>query len=161
MEHGKEPFYTSGLQFSCTRCSSCCRYESGYVFLNKKDVMRLAAECQMKYTDFVCTYCRWIPWSWGEGERLERLSLKEKTNFDCIFWKNGCTVYAARPLQCVTFPFWEDILSSSASWALARTGCPGMDRGKCYSGEEIQSILNRQAEPAVLRRAVSRGEAGC
>jgi hypothetical protein len=36
-----------------------------------------------------------------------------------------------------------------------------MDSGRRYSGEEIQSILDRQAEPVVLRRAVSRGEPGC
>jgi Fe-S-cluster containining protein len=125
------------------------------VFLTQKDVMRLAAECQMKHAEFVKTYCRWIPWSWGDGEGEERLSLKEKSNFDCVFWKNGCTVYAARPLQCRTFPFWKNILSSPDSWALARTGCPGMNGGRRYSREEIDSILNRQTEPAVLRRTVS------
>lgn len=158
--HGKEPFYAGGLRFSCIRCPSCCRYESGYVFLTRRDVIRLAAECQMKYTEFVDACCRWIP-SFRSEKGGDRLSLKEKSNFDCIFWKNGCTVYAARPLQCRTFPFWKNILSSSSSWAMARTGCPGMDRGRRYSGEEIQSILDRQTEPAVRRGAVARREPGC
>jgi Fe-S-cluster containining protein len=160
MMDGKEPFYAGGLQFSCTRCSSCCRYESGYVFLTQRDVVRLAAGCQMKYAEFVDVCCRWIPWFRSGKEGEDRLSLKEKSNFDCIFWKNGCTVYAARPLQCRTFPFWKDILSSSSSWAMARTGCPGMDRGRRYSGEEILSILNRQAEPVVLRGTAAQGEPG-
>ncbi|MDR3247725.1 MAG: YkgJ family cysteine cluster protein, partial [Treponema sp.] len=38
----KQPFYANGLRFSCTRCSSCCRYESGYVFLSPEDVDVLA-----------------------------------------------------------------------------------------------------------------------
>jgi Fe-S-cluster containining protein len=115
----------------------------------------------MEYIEFVDTYCRWIPWFRSEEEKGDCLSLKEKSNFDCIFWKDGCAVYAARPLQCRTFPFWKDILSSPSSWAVARTGCPGMDRGRHYSGAEIQSILDRQREPTVLRRAVLRGEYGC
>jgi Fe-S-cluster containining protein len=145
---GDEPFYSGGLRFSCTRCSSCCRHESGFVFLSQKDVKLLAAERKMKYTDFVETYCRWIPA--GPGE--ERLSLKEKSNYDCIFWKEGCSVYAARPLQCRAFPFWPSIICFSGSWDMAKTGCPGMGRGAMVGRDAIESWLEQQkAEPALVR----------
>lgn len=143
------PFYAAGLRFSCTRCSSCCRYESGYVFLSKKDLSLLAAECQMEYTDFVETYCRWVPVEAG----TERLSLKETSAFDCIFWKEGCRVYTARPLQCRTFPFWPSVLSSAGSWKIVKSTCPGMSQGRFYSREEIESRLAaQQAEPALTRQ---------
>jgi Fe-S-cluster containining protein len=143
------PFYAGGLRFSCTRCSSCCRYESGWVFLSKKDVNRLAAELQMNYTDFVKTYCRWVP----AGGGTERLSLKEKSNYDCIFWKDGCSAYAARPLQCRTFPFWPGILDSAAAWEFAKSGCPGMGRGALAGREEIEARLAAQeAEPVLMRQ---------
>jgi Fe-S-cluster containining protein len=103
----------------------------------------------MDYTGFVETYCRWAP----AGGGLERLSLKEKSNFDCIFWKDGCTVYAARPLQCRTFPFWPSILVSAAAWEVAKSGCPGMGRGLLAGPAEIEARLAAQdAEPVLTRR---------
>jgi Fe-S-cluster containining protein len=108
----------------------------------------------MEYTDFVETYCRWIPAGAGE----ERLSLKEKSDYDCIFWKSGCSVYAARPLQCRAFPFWRSILHSSDSWNMAKTGCPGMGRGALVTRETIESWLEQQeAEPVLVRYSQKAG----
>lgn len=119
------------------------------MFLSENDVKLLAAECQMVYADFVKTYCRWVPAVNG----AEQLSLKEKADFDCIFWKGGCSVYTARPLQCRTFPFWPSIMGSAASWKLARSGCQGMDKGALHSMEEIQSCLQKRiAEPVIVRK---------
>jgi Fe-S-cluster containining protein len=145
------PFYASGLRFSCTRCSACCRYDSGFVFLSEKDVTRLAAELRMDYADFVKTYCRWAPDRRGDRERL---SLKEKSNFDCIFWDGGCTVYRARPVQCRTFPWWRAVVSSPEGWEMAGSGCPGIGAGVLYSRAEIEARLaERIAEPELYRDA--------
>jgi Fe-S-cluster containining protein len=124
------------------------------VFLSQNDVKILAAECKMKYIDFVETYCRWIPAGGGE----ERLSLKEKSNYDCIFWKDGCSVYGARPLQCRAFPFWQSIMRSPGAWNTAKTGCPGMGRGAVVSRETIDSWLERQkAEPVLVKQTQKAG----
>jgi Fe-S-cluster containining protein len=152
----QESFYADGLRFSCTRCSACCRYESGFVFLSKKDLTLLARELDMGYNEFTETYCRWVPWYEADGEEgdFERLSLKEKSNFDCIFWKGGCSVYAARPLQCRSFPFWSSILASRGAWDIAASGCPGMNRGDLHGYQEIEARLGeRSAEPFVVRKA--------
>ncbi|MFQ3548099.1 MAG: YkgJ family cysteine cluster protein [Termitinemataceae bacterium] len=146
----QEHFYTNkGLYFSCTQCSTCCRYESGYVFLSQKDVQRLASAVGMSYTEFISLYCRWVP---CEGSK-ERLSLKEKSNYDCIFWNTGCTVYEARPLQCRTYPFWDSIVVSQEAWNTVKTECPGMDQGAWHSPEEIDEQLTlREQEPVIERR---------
>jgi len=81
-------FYAEGLKFYCKRCSSCCRHESGFVYLSENDLSRLAKGLKMDYTAFVETWCRWIPFTPGR----ERLSLKEKSNFDCIFWTRAESV---------------------------------------------------------------------
>jgi Fe-S-cluster containining protein len=141
-------FYAAGLRFSCTRCSACCRHESGFVFLSEKDLRLLAGERRMGYTEFVKTYCRWVS---GE-EGGERLSLKEKSNYDCIFWKDGCTVYRARPLQCRTFPFWRNVVSAPETWEIAASGCPGMGSGALHSLKQIEAHLAaRVAEPVIER----------
>lgn len=148
------PFYAAGLRFSCTRCSACCRYESGFVFLSERDLSRLAAACQMKYTDLVKTYCRWVPSERGG----ECLSLKEKSNYDCIFWNQGCTVYESRPLQCSTFPFWRRLVSSPEAWEMAASCCPGIGSGDLHSRERIEACLaGRAAEPVIERETFSMG----
>ncbi|MDR2103681.1 MAG: YkgJ family cysteine cluster protein [Treponema sp.] len=142
----KQPFYAEGLRFSCTRCSACCRYEPGYVFLTKKDVGILAAALKMEYNDFIEGFCRWIPDAGGR----KRLSLKEKSNYDCIFWTQGCSVYDARPLQCRAFPFWPSMLKSAEAWKNA--DCPGMGKGVLHSMADIETRLEEQAgEPVVSK----------
>ena len=148
----KDPFYAQGLRFSCKRCSGCCRYEAGFVFLSEKDVSQLAAALKMGSDKFIEAYCRWIPSVNG----MVQLSLREKSNFDCVFWApdQGCIVYGTRPLQCRAFPFWHSILSSRDSWNSSARGCPGMGRGDLHTRNSIETWLAmRQEEPVVSRGA--------
>ena len=144
----KARFYTSGLRFSCKRCSSCCRHESGYVFLSEKDLKKLILELNTDKNSFIKSYCRWVVNRQGS----ESLSLKEKSNNDCILWDSGCTVYQARPLQCRTFPFWKSVLSSSGVWEATAGACPGMNTGRLYSIDEIEKKLLKQSEEPVIKR---------
>jgi len=144
------PFYANGLCFACTRCSACCRHEPGYVFLSEPDLRLLEKEFKMQYNNInkvIEAFCRWVPAPEGF-----RLSLKEKANFDCIFWQGGCTVYQSRPLQCRTFPFWESTLRSRGTWE--SLSCPGINKGEFHSFEYIENCLeSRKAEPVMVRRA--------
>ena len=144
------PFFTSGLQFSCVRCSACCRNESGFVYLSENDLSRLAKECGMDYTAFVKTWCRWVP---IDRDR-ERLSLREKSNFDCIFWKNGCTVYDARPLQCRAFPFWDSVVCSVQAWNDEGKKCPGINTGSLHEKDEIEGFIHLLEEELVIERKI-------
>lgn len=143
-------FYEEGLFFACRQCSSCCRHDPGFVFLSEKDVNLLADALEMIYDEFVQVYCRWIPF----GDRMEKLSLREQSNYDCIFWKNGgCTVYSSRPLQCRTFPFWQSVLNSEAAWNGTKEDCPGMGQGLFHSKDEIKALLvKRESEPVLERK---------
>jgi len=142
----KKTFYDGGLRFSCSRCSDCCRHEPGFVFLSDTDIRLLAEEVKIQYNTFVETYCRWVP-APGGGEQL---SLKEKPNFDCIFWQNGCTVYKNRPLQCRTFPFWKSNLYSQQAWE--SLSCPGINRGELHSPAKIETCLAQRREEPVITR---------
>jgi Fe-S-cluster containining protein len=144
----KAPFYERGLRFSCVRCSVCCRYESGFVFLSRPDLDALSFELKMKSDDFIAACCRWI----GTPEGFYQLSLREKSNYDCIFWKDGCTVYKARPRQCRSFPFWPGILESPGGWKNAALSCPGMGKGSLYTKEQIETCLHEQLNEAIITR---------
>ena len=149
-------FYAEGLKFTCTKCSACCRHESGFVFLGKKDAASLAKEQKMTYTQFVKTFCRWIP----SENSTERLSLKEKANYDCIFWDSGCKVYNSRPLQCRVFPFWPNIMAERTIWIRTGMDCPGMNQGQTFTKDEIEEFLKLQDEqPVITRKTLSRSRA--
>ena len=149
---GRDPFYAQGLRFSCTRCSACCRFESGYVFLSKKDASRLMAALNMGYKEFTETYCRWI----FSGNGIYQLSLKEKSNNDCIFWVQGigCSVYDSRPLQCRAFPFWSSVVNSQKDWKKTGADCPGMDRGMLHSPDSIEKWLVLQQNEPIISKSV-------
>jgi Fe-S-cluster containining protein len=84
---------------------------------------------------------------------MECLSLKEKPNFDCIFWEDGCTVYKSRPLQCSTFPFWKPILANAGIWRQMAKDCPGMGNGTLYTFAEIETALeSRRIHQNITRK---------
>ena len=149
---GGGSFYAQGLRFTCVRCSGCCRHESGFVFLSVKDTSFLVAALKMEYGEFIGTFCRWVPSAAGE----EQLSLKEKSNYDCIFWAaEGCSVYEARPLQCRAFPFWAQVVDSRENWKATAMSCPGMDQGALHARDSIENWLaQRQNEPIISRVAI-------
>jgi Fe-S-cluster containining protein len=104
----------------------------------------------MRYSDFVETYCRWISLPWAR----EQLSLKEKSNYDCIFWKQGCSVYEQRPQQCRSFPFWQSVVISAEAWETAAASCPGMGKGALHTSAEIASWLEEEdAETVIGKRS--------
>jgi len=138
-------FFDQGLKFECTQCHACCRHDPGYVFLSRQDLDTLALGVEVSPKEFIEKYTRWV--DLGQGPVL---SLREKKNYDCIFWDQGCTVYAHRPVQCRTYPFWEGPLSSAEKWKWEGRFCPGINTGKLRKKEEIEAALaNRRSNPVL------------
>jgi shikimate kinase/Fe-S-cluster containining protein len=142
-----EPFYRKGLRFSCKRCSFCCRAGPGFVFLSGDDLLNISKKLDMREDEFIQVYCRWIDWDGGA-----RLSLKEKTSFDCIFWKDGCSIYELRPVQCRTYPFWAFMLESEEVWLCTTEECPGAGSGNLVSREYIESCMELERSTRILTR---------
>lgn len=92
-------------------------------------------------------YCAWVPWG-----IVDRLSLKEKPNFDCVLWNDGCSVYESRPLQCRTFPFWDSTLAGAEAWERAAQDCPGVGRGLLHSFDEIAGALEQGNARRLIQR---------
>jgi Fe-S-cluster containining protein len=97
---------------------------------------------------FIDTYCRWIPYF----DNTEILALKEKPDFDCILWDNGCSAYDARPVQCTTYPFWDLFLADRDLWDAEALECPGINQGDLYSFDEIANSLGAYRDNKPVRR---------
>ncbi len=98
----------------------------------------------MEFETFSETYCRSI-----EAEGGRALSLREKAGYECVFLEGGkCSVYPARPIQCRTYPFWEELLESEESWKAEASSCPGVGKGAIVPPEAIaHAILERRSNP--------------
>ena len=129
----EEPFYKNGLKFSCKRCSSCCGHAPGFVYLSESDLKKLCEFFKLSIKDFVEKYCREA--DYYEGKTV--IALAEQKNYDCILWKNGCTAYEARPVQCSSYPFWTWMVQDKKTWDEMAEGCPGINQGKIWSKEFI------------------------
>jgi Fe-S-cluster containining protein len=76
-----------------------------------------------------------------------KISLVEYSDGDCIFLdpkSRTCSVYEARPVQCRTWPFWNSNLELPRDWASAARSCPGCNKGRLYSIEEIRERLTKE-----------------
>jgi len=140
-------FWTEGLRFECTRCSSCCRYEPGFVFLSSNDLASLIKHSGLAFRVFIDTFIRIVDVGTGNA-----LSLKETSENDCILWgSQGCSLYEARPEQCSTYPFWQGILETQENWNRESTSCPGIGKGQLVPAETIaENLWKRRFHPALI-----------
>jgi Fe-S-cluster containining protein len=130
----QQPWYREGLRFECTQCGNCCSGEPGYVWVNAEEIAALAqAVGEDNRETFERKYVRRVGM---------RKSLVELPNGDCVFLdgpSRRCTVYAARPRQCRTWPFWDSNLRSVDTWQQTCDDCPGAGHGRLYQLEDIDT----------------------
>lgn len=129
-------WYKDGLRFECQKCGDCCRIR-GLVWVNASEIAQMARYLGLGYTEFKKTYVR---------EVGSRLSLDETPRGECLMLdlKTGlCKIYPARPNQCSSYPFWPKFLASSEKWQRQRSRCPGLNRGRLWTYEEIQKRMRR------------------
>ncbi len=130
------PWYREGLAFTCTRCGACCTGAPGYVWVDSAEIAALAEHRGESVEEFGRRFLRRVG---------GRISLVERPGGDCIFWDKqaGCTVYASRPVQCRTWPFWPENIESPEAWDHVTGVCPGSGRGQVFSVEEIRATAAR------------------
>ncbi|MBA4387195.1 MAG: hypothetical protein C0404_04385 [Verrucomicrobia bacterium] len=127
-------FFEAGLQFECTGCGRCCTGEPGSIYVSPGEIDRIAALTGMPRPALVSEHLR--PYK-------DSYSIRERPNGDCHFLlDNRCSIYAARPRQCSTFPFWLRILSVEANWRYTASRCPGIGRGRLFTKQQILEIIS-------------------
>ncbi len=132
MSPASKPWYSDGLAFSCQGCGDCCRGPGGYVWIDLSEIDPLATALNMSREAFTSKMLRNTP---------AGLALVDTQNGDCpLLDPNGrCRVYATRPMQCRTWPWWKENLVSAKTWANATRRCPGIDKGEVYSRIYIEA----------------------
>jgi Fe-S-cluster containining protein len=135
----KTEWWRAGVQFQCQGSGQCCTShgEFGYVFMTLEDRKRMAKVLKMRTGEFTKKYCE----KTGGIHHL----IEEKGKPDCMFLRGKrCGVYEGRPTQCRTWPFWPEVMEAKAWKKDVVEFCPGVGKGKVWSGDEIEKILNEQ-----------------
>ena len=134
----RKKWWSEGIKFKCQGSGKCCvsRGTYGYVYLTQKDRKRMAKFFHQNISNFTKNFCQK-----SSGYFHLKNDKKKKA---CIFLEDKkCTVYSARPEQCRTWPFWPEHMSPK-QWNLhVASFCPGIGKGKVYSGKKIESILKK------------------
>ncbi len=132
----QEPWYRDGLAFACTRCGHCCTGGSGSVRVSDEEIAALARRLELDEETFRARYTRRL--------RGGEISLREKQSRDCVFFArgHGCVVYADRPRQCRTWPFWSSVVHSRERWEEEARDCPGMNRGPVRDAAAVAALAD-------------------
>jgi uncharacterized protein len=140
-------WYAQGLTFECAQCARCCSGSPGYVWVTLEDIRRGAAYLRMPLDDFIRIYVRQVG---------ARYALTEKSDYDCMFLardaegRTGCLIYPVRPMQCRTWPFWNENLKSPEEWQRAGRKCPGIRHAAAprYDLAHIEKCRQHPENPA-------------
>jgi len=132
-----EPWYGKGLNFTCSQCGDCCTGAPGTVWVSDDEMLEIAEYLDKPIGEIRLFHTRII---------RGRVSLTEFANGDCTFFDGRtrkCTVYAARPIQCRTWPFWDSHLATPEAWDRVCEKCPGAGQGAFFSLEQIEERASR------------------
>ncbi len=91
---------------ACDACEgNCCIGESGYIWINKAEITKLASHLNLSIDELGLQYLKKVGYKYSIKERV-----LDENNYACVFFdleKKQCSIYEARPSQCRTFPFWN------------------------------------------------------
>jgi len=152
----KRPWYVGGLHFECMQCGRCCAGPSeGYIWVTRAEIKLIADFLKMTEAQLRQKYLKRVG--------LRTTIIEHHFTKNCIFLKHGsilcplgatkdelhgkqknCLIYPVRPNQCRTWPFWPSNLKSPDIWNETAKKCPGINRGRFYSFEEIKKIKKQK-----------------
>ena len=135
MEKIKPP--PSGFRFACTGCGDCCTGRGDYYV----EVSRVE---QRRIQRFLDVSWRWFRRRYVTVDRDATESLQWAGD-RCVFLdrQGRCRVYAVRPQQCRTYPFWPELVTSPGNWRAEAKQCEGMGRGAIIPLAQVRERLRR------------------
>lgn len=146
---------------SPARSAATAAAAPGFVWINRDDIVRIAKFLRITPEEMVEKHCRKIGgrWSLNEGPgpgsdydctflREEKVAKLGAGGEEITLGRRFCSVYSVRPLQCRTWPFWRENLTSRKVWDHSAQRCHGMNHGeRHFNVEQIHAIRDAQSWP--------------
>lgn len=144
----KDIWYKDGLRFECQRCGACCSGSPGIVQFTEEEGLAMADELGIPFEALVDNF------AYQHGNLYFLKDFPCEYGYDCVMLQryesgapSGCLVSRSKPVQCKTWPFWPEILYSKRTWEQAAKKCPGINKGRLHSLEEIQRQMRQTPQP--------------
>jgi Fe-S-cluster containining protein len=112
--------FDSSACFSCG--GHCCTGESGYIWVKYKEIEAISNFLELSIENFAIMYLKKIKHRYSLVEKIREV----EGDYACIFFDDvtkGCSIYPVRPLQCRTFPFWDQFKLDKEE---VKRECPGI-----------------------------------
>jgi Fe-S-cluster containining protein len=124
------------LRFECQRgCVNCCDQE-GFVYLTEADLKRAAKFTGMSARAFEAKYVY---------RTAHTLRFRKPPDKQCPFLEgHGCSIHPAKPTQCLTFPFWPELVEDPVAWKRTSRFCPGIGKGPLIQIGTAMEIAEEQ-----------------
>src|SRR5689334_19999178 len=117
------------IRFECQAgCTRCCE-QQGFVYLTEEDIARLAAFLMISNNEFERRYVY-------RTKNLRRLRVPRHAQCEFL-GSGGCSVHAAKPTQCRSFPYWPELIESRQMWHGTGKWCPGIGKGELVNIEAV------------------------
>jgi uncharacterized protein len=121
--------------FECVRCGYCCMGKTT-VSLDEGDQRRMVEALGLSEEETRKKY-------WRVTGNIVQMKVVDG---HCIFFDNGCTIYAGRPWRCAQWPMHPSLLTDATNFKTIKASCPGINQQISY--EEfcriLQSIIDAQ-----------------
>jgi len=131
-------YHQKALKFHCTGCGRCCFGNPGehYIELMHGEAERI---CQFLHLDRDIFEQQYLV---NEPEIGEGIRLNKQGRCTLLNEHNQCSVYSVRPKQCMTYPFWPELVHSHEAWEAEASRCEGINHGDVVATEYIEQQLN-------------------
>ena len=135
----KEP-----LRFECTRCGACCTSSGDYyVYLSHSEIEKIG--------DFLAVSRAWFKRRYLQNLPENGWVLVVNTDKTCVFLDKDkrCRIYPVRPGQCLSYPYWPEVVLRKKDWMSESRRCEGIGRGGIVSKKTITALLELVSENEV------------
>lgn len=135
MTAGKKWWEKEPLRFECQPdCFKCCT-KPGIVYFDQDAIVNAAKIIGIRSDRFKKEFLKWDGGHWvHEVENGEPCS---------FLTPDGCAIQNGKPLQCRSYPFWNENLTSKSMWKLVEGFCPGIGLGPEASATITRRFLDK------------------
>jgi len=123
------------LRFECQPdCFKCCS-KPGIVYFDQAAIKSASKIIKVSTESFKKKFLRLDNGNWIH---------KVETGKPCSFLTTeGCAIHSGKPLQCRSYPFWHENMTSRSMWKLVGAFCPGIDVGPNIALASVQKFLDQ------------------
>lgn len=129
------------LRFECSGCGGCCYGgEDAVIELDGQEMEKIRAYLGISRGWLRRRYLV----SLGDGD----MGVRIEAAGHCVFLdtrQRRCKIYAVRPAQCRSYPFWPEVLLTPGGWEREARRCEGIGRGKRLPVASIRRYLRNPA----------------